>query len=44
MKPNETSISENSSENLHVDEYDQLSDLEKIQLSTLSFNNVTSIA
>lgn len=44
MKPNETSISENSSENLHVDEYDQLSDLEKIQLSTLAFNNATSIA
>lgn len=43
MKPNETSISENSSENLHVDEYDQLSDLEKIQLSTLAFNNATSI-
>ena len=36
MKPNETSISENSSENLHVDEYDQL--------STLAFNNATSIA
>ncbi len=44
MKPNETSISENSSENFHVDEYDQLSDLEKIQLSTLAFNNATSIA
>lgn len=44
MKPKETLNSESSSENLHVDEYDQLSDLEKVQLSTLAFNNATSIA
>lgn len=44
MKPKETLNSESSSENLHVDEYDQLSDLEKVQLSTLAFNNVPSIA
>ena len=30
MKPKETLNSESSFENLHIDEYDQLSDLEKI--------------